>query len=394
MLETDGAGDLHAAQLRRQRRRGISPAVHSYTIDGASTGVTTDFPPTVVVDDHARGAARRPSRSSCRRAVQRRESPIASVTLDWSLNGVAQTPAGDGAVGGGVPGDDSRAARRRARRLHGHRPRPARTRRPRRAGTSPARRRSRRCGRSRPPASRCSSTTPRAFAAWSPPDGNTFSAGTNDDYVQDATAGINVFRSTDTPTPFAAHRRPARPSTSSGASASTAAGCGSTSPKRSRRPTSPLRHHDCRARRGADAADDDDRAAPRRSRVVRGPLRVDRQACRSPAARCRRRRSRSTPSSPSATAPASLSMKIDKDTDVEGFNPGTTFTLAGIMQQDDFLRPFDTGYNVTPRGRVDLGGVPAGSRAASPSPRRGSTPSSTPTARRAATSFPTCSIRS
>src|SRR5262249_11629859 len=31
---------------------------------------------------------------------------------------------------------------------------------------------------------------------------NTFANGTNDDYVQDATSGINVFRSSDTATPF------------------------------------------------------------------------------------------------------------------------------------------------------------------------------------------------
>ena len=47
------------------------------------------------------------------------------------------------------------------------------------------------------------------------------------------------------------------------------------------------------------------------------------------------------------------------DTDIEGFNPGSTFTAVGIVQQDDFLRPFDTGYNVTPRSRADLGGAAA-----------------------------------
>ena len=51
-----------------------------------------------------------------------------------------------------------------------------------------------------------------------------------------------------------------------------------------------------------------------------------------------------------------LLLKIDDDTDVDGFNPGATFTVAGIFQQDDFLRPFNAGYNITPRGRVDLGG--------------------------------------
>ena len=51
----------------------------------------------------------------------------------------------------------------------------------------------------------------------------------------------------------------------------------------------------------------------------------------------------------------SFSMKIDDDTDIEGFTPAATFTAVGIVQQDDFLRPFDAGYNLTPRSRVDLG---------------------------------------
>src|SRR6185503_10185864 len=51
----------------------------------------------------------------------------------------------------------------------------------------------------------------------------------------------------------------------------------------------------------------------------------------------------------------SFSMKIDDDTDIEGFTPAATFTAIGIVQQDDFLRPFDAGYNLTPRSRVDLG---------------------------------------
>ena len=48
-------------------------------------------------------------------------------------------------------------------------------------------------------------------------------------------------------------------------------------------------------------------------------------------------------------------MKIDHDTDVEGFSPPSVFTLTGIVQQDDFLRPFDSNYDLAPRNRVDLG---------------------------------------
>src|SRR6185369_9372546 len=48
-------------------------------------------------------------------------------------------------------------------------------------------------------------------------------------------------------------------------------------------------------------------------------------------------------------------LKVDHDTDIEGFTPAATFTAVGIVQQDDFLRPFDAVYNLAPRSRVDLG---------------------------------------
>ena len=50
---------------------------------------------------------------------------------------------------------------------------------------------------------------------------------------------------------------------------------------------------------------------------------------------------------------------MDKDTDVDGFNPGAVFPLVGIVQQDDYLRPFTAGYNVAPRSREDVGGSAA-----------------------------------
>jgi hypothetical protein len=40
-------------------------------------------------------------------------------------------------------------------------------------------------------------------------------------------------------------------------------------------------------------------------------------------------------------ATGSFVMKIDHDTDIEGFTPPSVFTLTGIVQQDDFLRQFD-----------------------------------------------------
>jgi beta-lactamase superfamily II metal-dependent hydrolase len=57
----------------------------------------------------------------------------------------------------------------------------------------------------------------------------------------------------------------------------------------------------------------------------------------------------------------SIEMKIDGDSDIPGLaTPAGTFTLTAIVQQDDFLRPFNTRYTVAPRNRTDLGAAAGG----------------------------------
>jgi beta-lactamase superfamily II metal-dependent hydrolase/fibronectin type 3 domain-containing protein len=57
----------------------------------------------------------------------------------------------------------------------------------------------------------------------------------------------------------------------------------------------------------------------------------------------------------------SMEMKIDSDGDIPGLaTPVGTFTLVGIVQQDDFLRPFNTRYTIAPRDRTDLGAAAGG----------------------------------
>src|SRR5262245_37425163 len=69
----------------------LPAAAHTYVVDGASAGLTADFKPTVIAQatpavplatDSVLVAA----------AVNDRESPISSVALDYSLNGVPQSP--------------------------------------------------------------------------------------------------------------------------------------------------------------------------------------------------------------------------------------------------------------------------------------------------------------
>ncbi len=57
----------------------------------------------------------------------------------------------------------------------------------------------------------------------------------------------------------------------------------------------------------------------------------------------------------------SMEMKIDSDGDIPGLaTPAGSFTLVGIVQQDDFLRPFNTRYTIAPRNRTDLGAAAGG----------------------------------
>ena len=86
-----------------------------------------------------------------------------------------------------------------------------------------------------------------------------------------------------------------------------------------------------------------------------------------------------------------FSLKIDHDTDIDGFMPGATFDVIGIVQQDDYLRPFDAGYDLAPRSAVDLGATAAATAAAADD-RRGARrrASPTPTVIRRATRFPIC----
>ena len=172
------------AQLRRRRRIGRTS--------------TADFPPTVVAQTDAAAAAGERERDGHRGGQRPRVADRRASRSNYSVNGTPQPPIAMTLSGGVVRGDDSRTGRRRARRLrgHGHRRQPDDHVQPR--AISPASRQSPRCARSTRKVNRSSTDTPRAIQGTVTASG--FSAGTNDDYVQDATGAINVYRSTDTPT--------------------------------------------------------------------------------------------------------------------------------------------------------------------------------------------------
>ncbi len=97
LLATDGTTNYSLKSFDDNGVR-INPAQHLYPLD-AVNGVTLNFPPTVIpslspVVPLATGAV------TVSAKVNDREDPIASVTLNYSLNGVAQTPVAMALSGG------------------------------------------------------------------------------------------------------------------------------------------------------------------------------------------------------------------------------------------------------------------------------------------------------
>jgi hypothetical protein len=355
LLETDGTTTYSLKSFDDGGVR-LNPVLHTYSVDGISAGVTTDFPPTVIV--HTAPVAPLASDAVLvSAAVNDRESPIAAVTLNYALNGIAQTPV-TMSLAGGVYQASIPAQPDGTRVEFGV------------SGTTGSQTTTSGGGY-------FSGTTAigmlRTLNSLGEPlynsftariqgtvtaGGNTFSAGTNDDYIQDGTGGINVFRSTDTATPFAG--------TTPGQVAEVIGRIGFNGGRLRlditesiEKSTSPY---------GINLVSPG--PAPTPAAVTIGALNANPESFEGrfvSIANCQIV-SGTIPATPQAVdrfvsisdGTGQFSLKIDHDTDIEGFNPGTTFTAIGIIQQDDFLRPFDSGYDIAPRGRPDLGGSAAG----------------------------------
>ena len=168
LLQTDGTTNYSLGSFDDGGAQ-IDAGLHTYPVDGVSTGLTTDFPPTVI-------AATNPvlplaaDAVTVTAAVNDRESPISSVMLSYSVNGVAAVAADDGAR------RDVRPIRRRF--LHSRTATAWTTRSPRRPAAADHDVHVRlllrrdadrtRCGRSTRRASRSTPATRRGFRAWSP----------------------------------------------------------------------------------------------------------------------------------------------------------------------------------------------------------------------------------
>src|SRR4051812_4992582 len=331
----------------------IAPVLHTYSVDGASSGSTVDFKPTVAVQTTpVLPLASDPVTVAA--VVNDRESPIASVTLHYSVDGLAQ-PAVPMSLAGvryqatipaqpdGTRVDYSVSATAGAQTTTfslGYF-----------AGVTPIGSLRALTGKGEPlytgyAARVLGTVTASGFSG----------SATNDDYVQDGTGAINVYRTTTTPTPFV--------------------------------PTTPGQTVEARGRVGFNGGrlrldimeSVEKTTSPYGVAVVSSgpaptPVATTIAAITSsPESFEGQLVSIANVSIVSGTIPdtpqlvdgfvtitdgtGSFSLKIDSNTDLEGFTPATTFTAVGIVQQDDFLRPFDSGYNLAPRSRVDIGGTP------------------------------------
>jgi beta-lactamase superfamily II metal-dependent hydrolase/DNA/RNA endonuclease YhcR with UshA esterase domain len=355
VLETDGVASYRLKSHDDGGAR-IDPALNMYAVDGASVGITADFAPTVVVATlPAVPLAAEAMTISAQ--VNDRESPISSVTLHYALNGVSQSPIPMTPAGGAyqatiAPQPDgtrvdyvvtATAGSQTTSYASGYF-----------SGIAAI-------GSIRTPAPNgeplYTGYAARIHGVVSA-GSNTFGAGSNDDYVQDATGGIDVYRSNETATPFTV--------TATGDTVAVVGRVGFNG-----------------GRVRLDITESLEKAtSPYGISILSPPITVDPQATTlaslsaNPEAFEGQLVTVSGVSVVSGAFPitpqqfdtlvtvtdgtSTFTLKIDKDTDIEGFNPGPVFTMIGVVQQDDYLRPFDTGYNVAPRGRPDLGGAAAG----------------------------------
>jgi len=364
LLETDGLVSFTMESFDDGGVR-ISPAAHVYALDGQGAGVTTNFPPTVIPNLVPRVplATDVPVITAL---VNDREDPITSVTLDYSLNGAVQapvmmTPSGS-EYSASIPAEpDGTRVEYTVTAVAGGK------------STSYA-------------GGYFSGTTSisslRSITALFEPSyldysaritglvtsgtGN-FSSSNNDDYIDDGTGALNLSRTIE-PT------SPATQPTSTG-STYTVAGFINQLTGRFRLDVTP----------SFDGIDKPWASTPgvfnpysitlTGSGTVTPLSRTIAQINADPEANEAHLVTIANCTVISGTIPSSggvdsflvvsdgtgtIEMKIDADSDIPGLpTPAGTFTLLGIVQQDDFLRPFNARYTVAPRDRTDLG-APAG----------------------------------
>ncbi|MBI4853934.1 MAG: choice-of-anchor D domain-containing protein [Acidobacteria bacterium] len=354
MLETNGMTNYTIKSFDDNGVK-ISPAQHVYNIDTASNGVTTNFPPTVIPSVN-------PTLPLANEVgvvtafVNDKESPISSVVLNFSLNGAAQTPINMTLVSGNmyqgsVPAQANgtrvdytvvaTAGGQTSSYSDGYF-----------SGTTPITNLKTLNANGEPLyldyAARIQALVTAGTGIYS-------TSGANNDYAQDATAGINISRTTQPTTP-------AIQPTSTGQMVEVRGRIGMLDgvlrlevTPRFAETTSPF---------GITSISTGNTVTPVSMTLAQINANPEATEGRLVSVANVTITSGTIPPSPASLdrfltisdGTATFMLKVDKDTNVPGLaTPTTAFTLVGTVQQDDPLRPFTATYSVTPRSRVDLG---------------------------------------
>jgi beta-lactamase superfamily II metal-dependent hydrolase len=322
---------------------------HTFPVDGASSGITTIFPPTVIPSITPAVPL-----SSDVVTITAQVNPVGSATVNYKLNGTAQTPRTMSCAGticsttidpqpDGTRVDytvTATSGSKSSSYSDGYF-----------SGITPI-------ASLRP----LTSLGEPLFLGYPVRIRGVVTAGTgifssganNDDYIEDATGGINIFRTTDPPTP-------ALQPTLTGNTYDVAGRIGEnvgrlrievTPPFNS--PTTPFTIS-LLSSGGAPVP-----TSMSISQIIAAGEAVEGRLVAIPNCTIVGGTIPTSGSSDGfltiADASGQFTLKVDKDSDVPGLaTPPGAFTLVGIIEQDHDLRPFLGSFDITPRFRPDLG---------------------------------------
>jgi beta-lactamase superfamily II metal-dependent hydrolase/fibronectin type 3 domain-containing protein len=356
LLKTDGTTSFSMESFEDGGVR-LSPLQHIYAIDNStSTGLTTNFPPTVIPSINP-PVPLATDAVIVQAQVNDREDAITTVTLNYAINGTTQAPVAMTLSGGlytaTIPAQpDGTRVDYLVNALAG-------------GATTTYN------------GGYFSGTTPistlRVLDANGSPQfwdyaarvqgvitsgtGN-YATGTNDDYLDDGTGAINVWRTIQPTTPAV--------QTTTAGTIYSVAGLIGESAGRLRLEITPRFTDTSSTPYGVTAISASSVPAPLIRTIAQLNANPESFEAKLVQVNNCTITSGTIPSSPASIdgfltisdGTGTFQLKVDHNTDIPGMTtPSGAFTLVGILQQDDFLRPFDSSYDVAPRNRADLGGV-------------------------------------
>lgn len=358
LLQTDGTTNFSVMSFDDGGIQ-ISPTSNTYTLDNTGANVTTNFPPTVIPSLNPTYPLATEAETISAQ-VNDRESAISSVVLNYALNGTAQTPLTMNLASGSsyqatIPAQPNgtrvdytvvaTAGGQTTSYKSGYF-----------SGITPISALRTLNGLGEPLYAEYNARIQGTVTAGT----NTFSVSAgNDDYIKDATGGINIFRTT----------QPTGAISTSVGQTIEARGFLTTSRGILQLNISPMVTGDTTPI-GLTTLSSGTPPTPTAATIAQlnaNPENFEAQLIS--IANCTVVSGMIPGGAPASDVflilsdgSGTFSLKVDRDTDVPGLlTPTGTFTAIGIIQQDDTFRPFNANYSITPRNRADLGAPIAGS---------------------------------